>query len=225
VIWELGGKHSSFAIGRRARFSWQHDAQLSGQTLSLFDDGTDGPSRQESQSSAKFLRLDPNSRPMRATLLRRYTHTPALSTISQGNTELLPNHDVFVGWGADPEFSEYTPAGRQILEGSFVLGVNSYRAYRFPWTGQPLTHPSAAASSAAGGLTVYASWNGATRVARWRVLAGLTPATLTPRTTAARTRFETAIDLAGRPPYVSVQALSASGQVLGRSAAVAVAAG
>jgi hypothetical protein len=56
-------------------------------------------------------------------------------------------------------------------------------------------------------------------------LAGLTPATLTPRTTAARTGFETAIDLAGQPVYVSVQALSASGQVLGRSATVAVAAG
>jgi hypothetical protein len=225
VIWELGGKHSSFRLGPGTHFSWQHDARLSGRTLSLFDDGTDGPSRQQAQSSAKFLTLDLRSRPMVATLLRRYTHTPALSTISQGNTQLLPNHDVFVGWGADPEFSEYTPGGRQILEGSFPLGVNTYRAYRFPWTGQPATHPSVAATSASRAVTVYASWNGASRVARWRVLAGRTSSTLVPETTASRTGFETAIGLVGHPGYVSVQALGASGRVLGGSSTVAVPAG
>jgi hypothetical protein len=225
VLWELGGKHSSFRSGRGARFSWQHDARLRGRTLSLFDDGSDGPSRPETQSSAKFLTLDLKSRPMRATLLRRYTHTPPLSTGSQGNTQLLPNHDVFVGWGADPEFSEYTPSGRQILDGSFVLGVSTYRAYRFPWTGQPLTHPSVAATSSSGAVTVYASWNGATQVAHWRVLAGATATTLTPRTTATRTGFETRIGVEGHPGYVSVQARSASGQVLSTSSTVTVPSG
>jgi hypothetical protein len=221
VVWELGGKHSTFRLGRDAAFSWQHDARLSGHTLSLFDDGTDGPSRQESQSSAELLSLDTTSRPMRATLIRRYTHTPGLSTISQGNTQLLPNHDVFVGWGADPEFSEYAPGGRQILEGSFALGVNTYRAYRFPWTGQPLTRPSVAAASSSTGVTVYASWNGATRVARWRVLTGSSAGAMSAKTTAPRTGFETAITLAGHPAYVSVQALDSGGRMLGSSAAVA----
>ncbi len=222
VIWELGGKHSSFSLGPGAHFSWQHDARLAGGTLSLFDDGTDGPSRQESQSSVKFLRLDLHSHPMRATLVRRYTHTPALSTISQGNAQLLPNHDVVVGWGADPEFSEYSPSGRQILEGSFAVGVNSYRAYRFDWTGDPGTRPSVAASGSSGAVTVYASWNGATRVARWLVRAGTDPHTLAVVASAGRTGFETTIGLSGHPSYVAVEALDSAGTVLGSSATVAV---
>jgi hypothetical protein len=163
-----------------------------------------------------------NSHPMRATLVRRYTHTPALSTISQGNAQLLPNRDLFVGWGADPEFSEYTPSGRQILDGSFVLGVNTYRAYRFPWTSDPATHPSVAAASSSGAVNVYASWNGATRVARWRVLAGANPSALATTTTASRTGFETMIDLSGHPGYVAVQALDSAGTVLGSSPTIAV---
>ena len=42
----------------------------------------------------------------------------------------------------------------------------SYRAYVQPWVGMPLSPPSGAARAPAAGTTVYASWNGATQVAR-----------------------------------------------------------
>jgi hypothetical protein len=46
VIWTLGGKRSDFSLDGNARFSWQHDArQLTPDTISLFDDGSDGPLR------------------------------------------------------------------------------------------------------------------------------------------------------------------------------------
>jgi hypothetical protein len=66
---------------------------------------------------------------------------------------------------------------------------------------------------------VYVSWNGATEVASWRVLAGSTPATLKPAGSAAKTGFETALPLsaAAAGQYVAVQALAGTGAVLGTS--------
>ena len=71
---------------------------------------------------------------------------------------------------------------------------------------------------------MYASWNGATDVASWRVLAGSSPATLTPARSAPRSGFETAISLpaAIAGPYLAVQALDGSGAVLGVSPAVKI---
>ncbi len=69
-------------------------------------------------------------------------------------------------------------------------------------------------------LTAYASWNGATEVASWRVLAGSSASALAPVATVARHGFETAIKVSSAGPYVQVQALDASGNVIGTSAAV-----
>jgi hypothetical protein len=68
-------------------------------------------------------------------------------------------------------------------------------------------------------VTVYASWNGATAVHAWRVLAGANPGALTALTTVPRAGFETAIALRTAAPWFSVQALSADGGVLGTSPA------
>ena len=70
---------------------------------------------------------------------------------------------------------------------------------------------------ASGARTVYASWNGATQVASWNVLAGATATSLQPVAHAARGGFETAIALpAGTTgPFVTVQALDATGVVIG----------
>jgi hypothetical protein len=67
---------------------------------------------------------------------------------------------------------------------------------------------------------VYASWNGATTIASWRVLAGVAPGALSPVASGAFAGYETTIPVAGQPPYVAVQALDANGNVLGTSAPV-----
>ena len=98
-------------------------------------------------------------------------------------------------------------------------GVASYRAYRFPWHGRPHTHPTlAVASGARGTVTLYASWNGATGVAAWRVLGGARASLLKRLTEVARTGFETAIHLRTSLRYFAVQALGPDSQVLGSSA-------
>jgi glutamine synthetase len=97
----------------------------------------------------------------------------------------------------------------------------SYRGYRFAWTGAPAGAPAIAAAKAAGGrVTVYASWNGDTRTATWRVLAGSSASALAPVASAPRSGFETQIVTPRTAPYVAVQALDASGAVLGTSHAI-----
>jgi hypothetical protein len=214
IIWTLGGRYSSFHLGPGANFEWQHDAQLTGDTLSLFDDG-DYP-QEEGQSSAKILRL--NTTTMTVSLVHRYTHGPPVLAPYEGSVQLLGDHDVFVGWGNQPEFSEYTPGGKQILTGSLPLGIGSYRAFRFAWHGYPVTRPSLAIIPRANGTALaYASWNGATEVAAWRVLGGARLRSLHPVDTVTRTGFETRIVLASRPRYLAVEALGAHGRVLGTS--------
>jgi hypothetical protein len=215
VIWTLGGKHSSFAMGPGTNFEWQHDARLTpGGLLSVFDDAASPP--EEPQSSGKIIRI--HQRTMRVTLVHRYIHSPPVTSGSQGSVQTLADGNVFVGWGSDPDFSEYTPGGKQIFNGNFALGVKSYRAFRFPWVGQPLTPPALAVSSSSHGVTVYASWNGATRVRAWRVLGGARPNALKQVARAARTGFETAITVESSRRYFAVQALGSTGDVLGTSA-------
>jgi hypothetical protein len=218
VIWTLGGKRSNFKLGPGVRFAWQHDARLKADgILSLFDDGSGGTPQAERQSSAQLLRVDMTDRTV--SLIHRFTHSPPLLTSASGSTELLPNGDVFVGWGQLPDFSEYAPNGRQIFNGSFPLGVGSYRALRFPWVGLPHTRPSIAVSRGAPGqVRVYASWNGATQVVAWRVLGGSNRSRLRSLgVTARRSGFETSIEVPGGARYFAVQALGSGEKVLGTS--------
>jgi hypothetical protein len=109
------------------------------------------------------------------------------------------------------------------------VNVQSYRAYRFPWTAQPATPPALTASPRAAGAattTVAASWNGATGVAAWQVLAGATPTTLAPLgAPVASAGFETQIPAATTAAYVGVEALASTGAVLAQAAPIAVPAG
>ncbi len=68
--------------------------------------------------------------------------------------------------------------------------------------------------------TLYASWNGATEVASWEVLAGPGPDGLESLGVAPRKGFETAISFATDEPYVAVRAKDRSGRNLGVSEAV-----
>jgi hypothetical protein len=218
IDWTLGGKHSSFRMRPGAAFEWQHDATLyRGNLLSVFDNAA--VPKHEDASSGKLLRI--NTRSRTAAPVHRYTHTPRIVSLYMGSVQLLSNRSVFVGWGQNANFSEYSPAGRQIFNGQFSGDINSYRAYRFPWHGRPQDRPALALSrDPNGGLQVYSAWNGATEVASWRVLGGADPNALT--TTlgqAPRHGFETAQIVHGRPRYVAVEALDAGGKVLGRSAA------
>jgi len=226
VRWELGGKHSSFKMGPGTSTAWQHDAvQQPNGAITFFDNGASP--QVHPQSRAIEVTLD--TADMTATLTRRYEHKNPLVADSQGNVQALPGGDWTVGWGQAGYLSEIDGAGQVLFNAHLPPGWESYRTFALPWSGQPTQPPAVAgvaAAGARGGATVYASWNGATEVASWRVLAGASAAALAPASTAAKTGFETAISLptTGAGAYVAVQALDAAGTVIGASAAVRVSA-
>ncbi|HTA04886.1 MAG TPA: arylsulfotransferase family protein, partial [Solirubrobacteraceae bacterium] len=224
VRWRLGGKRSSFAMGAGTRTAWQHDAreQADG-TITFFDNGATPAIH--SQSRAIELRLDLQQKT--ATLVREATHPQQpLVAGSQGNVQQLAGGDWMVGWGEAPYVSEFSQSGALLFDAHLPATYESYRAYRLPWTGQPvdapalaLVHAAGAGGRGSGPATVYASWNGATQVASWRVLAGASPSTLAHVASAAKSGFETALQVSSLPTgdYVQVQALDASGAVIGVS--------
>ncbi len=69
-------------------------------------------------------------------------------------------------------------------------------------------------------MTLYASWNGATEVATWEVLAGPRPSQLESLGSVPRDGFETAMLVQTSDPYLAVRAKERSGLVLGTSAPV-----
>ena len=133
----------------------------------------------------------------------------------------MPHGNAFVGWGSAPYLSEYGGDGELLFDARFPREVESYRAFRFPWKGAPEGRPAvAAASGTEDRVTAYASWNGATEVAGWEVLAGPAPDDLLPLGSAPRKGFETAISFRTREPYVAVRAKDRSGRTLAASEAV-----
>ncbi len=220
IIWRLGGKRSSFKMGPGTATWGQHDAVVQPDgTLTVFDDGA-GPPKVHPYSRAVHESLD--TAHMTATLIQEYDHSPQLSANFEGSTQALAGGDVFVGWGQRPYFSEYDAGGYQDFDAHFTAPTSSYRAYRFAWSAQPPTLPALAVSPGSDGTTrLYASWNGATDVSSWRVLAGPAQQALAPVGGASKWGFETTIAAHSAAPYFAVQALGSSGQVLATSRPVA----
>ena len=219
VLWQLGGRHSSFAMSRGAAVAFQHDARSSpAGGITFFDNGA--TPRVHAQSRAIELTLDGSRRT--ATLTRNVEHSPALVAGSQGNLQALANGNWLIGWGQAPWFSEYGPGGQLLFDAHLPSSYESYRAYRQAWSARPATPPAFAYLAAAGAASVYASWNGATDVASWRVLAGRSASTMVAVATVPRQGFETRIRLAVVPKrgsYVTVQALDGAGAVMASGAA------
>lgn len=208
VTWQLGGRRSSFTFAPGAAFSWQHDARRQADgTITLFDN-------EAAPTSSRGLRLSLDMATMTASVAAQYLPPTPRQAATQGNVQILPGGDVEVGWGQEPFYSLYTGDGRLITDSTFTAGT-SYRVFAAPWTGRPTSPPDAAVRRSGSTATVYASWNGATEVASWRVLSGPDAGDAVPAETVARTGFETQITVERAGAYVEVQALDASGAVIG----------
>jgi hypothetical protein len=221
IIWRLGGKKSDFQMGEGAGFAFQHDARrLPDGNISIFDNGNtvfkNGLPEAVEESRGIVLELD--KRKMSASLVGEYTHPDKQYADAAGNVQVLPNGDVFVGWGRALAISEFGKDGELLFDARLAPQNRSYRAFRFPWS----THasdPSVAAAerTSEDEIRVYASWNGATEVATWEVLAGSSPGQLEPVGSVPRGGFETALLARTTEPYVAVRARHRSGRILGTS--------
>jgi hypothetical protein len=147
INWQLGGKDSSFTLragpgqtldSAGQIFSWQHDPEQVGpDTFTWFDNDSSGTPLLQ-YSRAVTVRL--NYRTRVATLVASDAQPEGLSAPSQGNAQTTADGDLFVGWGALPYFSEFSPSGQLLFNAQFPAGVNTYRAYQLPWPGGRPAH-------------------------------------------------------------------------------------
>jgi len=152
IEWQLGGKDSSFTL-KAARgqvldnagkiFAWQHDPEGHGNGIYTFFDNDAAGTANTGTSTlvdlpySRAITVKLNFRTHVATLIKSDNQPEGLSAPSQGNAQLLSDGNLFVGWGALPYFSEFSPSGKLIFNAEFPAGVNTYRAYRLPWNPAP----------------------------------------------------------------------------------------
>jgi hypothetical protein len=140
ILWQLGGKDSSFKLeaapgqvldSQNEIFAWQHDPEaLGNNTYTFFDNDSTGTPLLP-YSRAVTVKLNPWTKV--ATLVASDNQPEGLSAASQGNAQTTPRGNLVVGWGALPYFSEFSPSGQLTFNAEFPAGVNTYRAYQFPW--------------------------------------------------------------------------------------------
>jgi EmrB/QacA subfamily drug resistance transporter len=223
IAWTLGGRRSSFRFGPHAAFSWQHDVTIEpDSTVTMFDDHccqiTGGGTYVPPTGSSRALRLTLDERARTVTFVAQYGHGGAFDADYMGSAQRLPGGGMFVGWGSQPFFSEYSRTGQRLLDVVLPRPDLSYRATLEQWVGLPLDPPVGAAAVRAGKTTVYASWNGSTEVASWQVLRAATPGKASVVASRPRLGFETAIPVEGNYRAFTVRALDASGRTIGTSA-------
>jgi hypothetical protein len=222
IIWRLGGKQSDFDIDDDAVFAFQHDARWvdsKNQTqITLFDNG---PTEDIAYSRGLLLDVDTNTK--KVTLNREFTNTAKTFATFEGSTQVLQlpdgNVNYLIGYGSQPYFAELNAQGEILLDVQFgkTNAVNSYRAYKLPWQGKPLTKPDVHWDK--DGSKAYLSWNGQTECESWVVYTANTSDSRawTNVTSARRTGFETTVDLNGTQleAYVRGKAVDGDGNVLG----------
>ena len=204
IEWTLGGKRSSFKFGPGAAFQWQHDVKLQSEL--------DGQHVRRSLLSAhRWRHLRPGdgaiarararSSTSRRARRRSWPSTAAAAS-SNPNTwatrSRLRTATCSSAGARNPTSPSTARRASCCWKANFPGPDLSYRSTLQQWVGLPLSPPAGAARQADGRTTVYASWNGATQVASWRVLAGPSVAgpgasRLTVVATAAKSGFETAI--------------------------------
>ena len=140
IIWQLGGKASSFTLSTAPGqeldsaneiFAWQHDPEALGHGVYTFFDNESAGNPLLPYSRAITVKL--HERTHVATLVASDNQPEGLSAPSQGNAQTTPDGGRFVGWGALPYFSEFDHSGQLIFNATFPTGVNTYRAYLLPW--------------------------------------------------------------------------------------------
>ena len=143
---------------------------------------------------------------------------------SQGSSTILPNGDIFLGYGQIPVLKEFGPSDpsggdvRWTARFGFNNLVQSYRGFKMEWQGFPTTRPDLVVEGDGNGCQGgYVSWNGATSVEEWIVYEGLVEDKLSQVGRIRYGGFET--HFGAHQPCVQVAAV-VRGQVSSRSSVV-----
>lgn len=217
IRWTLiNGKGSTFKVPKSGRFFWQHDVRFAGKNkISMFDDGCCNLGVSGPEHAARGLVLSLNKGKKSASVVHQYHHPNTNLVPTSGSLRFLSNGHAFIGWGQSYYYSEYAGPKSLVYDAAMPKPDMSYRANKAKWTGTPSYGPAFAVRKSKG--KVYISWNGATGVAKWRVLAGKSKSKLKSVASGKRTGFETTLRTKARGPYFQVKAYDAHGHLLGKS--------
>lgn len=134
-----------------------------------------------------------------------------------------------MNWAWQGYFSEYDAQNRVVLEAKFLSDRHrTYRAYKYPWVGNPIEPPvlkvlPIGQSDDQVASSFYVSWNGATEVDSWAFYGGNSldePFKLL--STVKKHGFETSWVMAGAVKFAYAEALNAEGEVIGKSTTTSI---
>ncbi|PWY82028.1 hypothetical protein BO70DRAFT_405066 [Aspergillus heteromorphus CBS 117.55] len=225
IMWRLGGKRNSFK--KDFTFSKQHHARIISHSrqhmiMSFLDNASDDDITDEYVSTGLIVDLNLITR--EATVLNRYDRPDGNFTRKRGNTQLLPNTNVFISWSDDGYISEFAHDGRVLMEARFASDrFSNYRAYKYPWSARPAEPPTLVASvhgtnGSELSTQFHVSWNGATDVEFWRFWAQFNSTSERVMIgTVPKKGFETTFVARGYMDRVVVEAVDAHNKSLGVS--------
>lgn len=145
MLWQLGGKRSDFEMDDHARFSFQHhprwlnDSSTSPRYLSLFDNGATEKTSASEWRVSRGLVLKLDMATMRAEVALELPHPRGKSATAEGSVQQLDNGNFLVGYGAIPEFVEFSPTGEVLFDATFGADdlqdhdIKSYRTLKKEW--------------------------------------------------------------------------------------------
>ncbi|KAK2768247.1 hypothetical protein FQN54_000099 [Arachnomyces sp. PD_36] len=226
IIWRLNGAKPSFK-NTNFGFSQQHDARWISENkthtvLSLYNNGSNGFNVTHTYSAGMIIEIDHTS--MTATKVREYAPPgKSMSSSSQGNLQLLPNNNVMMGWGNNAYVSEHDEEGNLLFWGWLSTGrMMNYRAQKFHWIADPTDIPAlwtyANSEKHESQLTLYVSWNGATKVRKWKFYCSQDPdGPFTAFEPIPKQGFETTVVNPHFFPWCYVVALDKDGEELAKS--------
>lgn len=214
--------------------------------ISLFDDRNSAFHHSERPiSRGMIVELDYTLKT--ATLVHEWDALHNITSAREGSMQVLPNGNAILGYGQEPGMTEYAPDGRVLWDVTFgPIGENrrtadNYRIEKTNWTGAPTWAPKIAAGPAPtydfnnktatfvirdrienGTVlrkdTAYFSWNGATEMKSWAILASNDTSELSVTDhwlmNVERAGFETHLHIGGSARYIRALALDAEMFVL-----------
>ncbi|KAH6708913.1 ASST-domain-containing protein [Leptodontidium sp. MPI-SDFR-AT-0119] len=217
-IWKIGGKKNMFedlSKGAATGLSMQHHARFlkENSTLTIFNNAVT-PGTSDYQSKGLIIDIDVHA--MTAKLRHEYLSPHKIGSESRGSMQILDNNHVLLGLGVNAGWSEFSKQGDVLCDVHFgpELGfgteeVLSYRVLKRNWIGRPKTSPSIVYK----GGDIYLSWNGATEVASWALLAADADiANYAPLGSVAKEGFETRIPVPTNLSTLSLRAVALDSQ-------------
>ena len=142
IIWELGGKQSTFRLRAAPGqtldeageiFAFQHDPEAIGHDeYTVFDDES-APQLGQRLPYSRVVTVRLNLAAKVATLVSSADQPEHLLAGAMGNAQTVSSGNMLVGWGTLPYISEFGPSGRLLFNAELPPGVSTYRAYLLPW--------------------------------------------------------------------------------------------